>query len=52
MDLESRTIGRVTTRLVPFLIVCCFVPYLDRVLLRHDRGLERAPSGTTAALAG
>jgi ACS family tartrate transporter-like MFS transporter len=31
MDLETRTIARVTTRLVPFLIVCYFVAYLDRV---------------------
>lgn len=30
-DLERRTIARVTTRLVPFLIVCYFVAYLDRV---------------------
>jgi D-galactonate transporter len=31
MDLETRTIARVTMRLVPFLIVCYFVAYLDRV---------------------
>ncbi len=31
MDLEARTIARVTMRLVPFLIVCYFVAYLDRV---------------------
>jgi len=31
MELETRTIARVTTRLVPFLIVCYFVAYLDRV---------------------
>ncbi len=31
MDLEQRTIMRVTTRLIPFLIVCYFVAYLDRV---------------------
>ena len=31
MSLETRTIARVTTRLVPFLIVCYFVAYLDRV---------------------
>src|SRR5881397_547861 len=29
--LEHRTIAKVTTRLVPFLIVCYFVAYLDRV---------------------
>ena len=31
MDLESRTIRRVTMRLVPFLVLCYFVAYLDRV---------------------
>ncbi|MDR3096728.1 MAG: MFS transporter [Paraburkholderia sp.] len=31
MDLEARTMRRVMSRLVPFLIVCYFVAYLDRV---------------------
>ena len=31
MELESRTLGRVTMRLVPFLILCYFIAYLDRV---------------------
>ncbi len=31
MDVESRTMRRVTMRLVPFLILCYFVSYLDRV---------------------
>lgn len=31
MDLETSTLARVTTRLVPFLILCYFVAYLDRV---------------------
>ncbi|CAG9220911.1 Putative tartrate transporter [Paraburkholderia tropica] len=31
MDLETRTMTRVTARLVPFLIVCYFIAYLDRV---------------------
>ena len=30
-DLETRTIRRVSRRLIPFLIVCYFVAYLDRV---------------------
>jgi MFS transporter, ACS family, tartrate transporter len=30
-ELESRTIARVSARLVPFLITCYFVAYLDRV---------------------
>ncbi|MEX3964541.1 MFS transporter [Paraburkholderia sp. EG286B] len=31
MELETRTMARVMARLVPFLIVCYFVAYLDRV---------------------
>jgi len=31
MDLEARTLHRVTIRLVPFLILCYFIAYLDRV---------------------
>ena len=31
MELEKRTLSRVTLRLVPFLIVCYFIAYLDRV---------------------
>ena len=31
MDIEAQTLRRVTTRLVPFLILCYFVGYLDRV---------------------
>ena len=30
-DLEQRTMSRVALRLIPFLIVCYFVAYLDRV---------------------
>src|SRR5262245_55614953 len=30
-DLEARTIARATVRLVPFLVLCFFVAYLDRV---------------------
>lgn len=30
-DVEVQTIARVTTRLVPFLILCYFIAYLDRV---------------------
>ena len=31
MDLETRAIGKIMWRLIPFLIVCYFVAYLDRV---------------------
>ena len=47
MDLEARTIAVVTRRLVPFLIVCYFVAYLDRVnvgfaalTMNKDLGLD------------
>jgi MFS transporter, ACS family, tartrate transporter len=29
--LEQRTIGKVSMRLIPFLVICYFVAYLDRV---------------------
>jgi hypothetical protein len=31
LDLERRVIGKVMRRLIPFLILCYFVAYLDRV---------------------
>ncbi|RZF27545.1 MULTISPECIES: MFS transporter [unclassified Paraburkholderia] len=31
MDLEARTLHRVTMRLIPFLMLCYFIAYLDRV---------------------
>src|SRR5215472_18598688 len=31
LDMERRVIGKVSQRLVPFLILCYFVAYLDRV---------------------
>ena len=31
LEIETRTIGKVTRRLIPFLIICYFVAYLDRV---------------------
>ena len=31
MEVEKRAIGKVMRRLIPFLIVCYFVAYLDRV---------------------
>jgi MFS transporter, ACS family, tartrate transporter len=30
---EVRTIAKVAKRLVPFLIVCYFIAYLDRVMI-------------------
>ncbi len=57
MDLETRTIARVTTRLVPFLIVCYFVAYLDRVnvgfaalTMNRDLGISQTAYGFGAGI--
>ena len=55
--LETRTIAKVTARLVPFLIVCYFVAYLDRVnvsfaalTMNKDLGLSAAAYGFGAGI--
>ena len=57
MDLEARTIRQVTLRLVPFLIVCYFVAYLDRVnvgfaalTMNKDLGLTQTEFGIGAGI--
>ncbi len=57
MDLEAETIRRVTIRLVPFLIVCYFVAYLDRVnvgfaalTMNKDLGLTSTEFGIGAGI--
>jgi len=57
MNLEARTIARVTTRLVPFLIVCYFVAYLDRVnvgfaalTMNRDLGISQTAYGFGAGI--
>ena len=57
MDLELRTIRRVTMRLVPFLVVCYFVAYLDRVnvgfaklTMSKDLGLSETAFGLGAGI--
>jgi D-galactonate transporter len=57
VNLEARTLGRVTTRLVPFLILCYFVAYLDRVnvgfaalQMNKDLGLSSAAFGFGAGI--
>ncbi len=57
MDLESRTIRRVTMRLVPFLVLCYFVAYLDRVnvgfaklTMSKDLGLSETAFGLGAGI--
>ena len=55
--LEQRTIARVTARIVPFLIVCYFVAYLDRVnvgfaalTMNKALGLDAAAFGLGAGI--
>src|SRR6267154_957538 len=54
---EVRTIGKVTRRLVPFLIACYFVAYLDRVnvgfaalQMNQDLGLSQTAFGFGAGI--
>src|SRR5579872_5921154 len=56
-EIESRTIGRVSARLVPFLILCYFVAYLDRVnvgfaalTMNKDLGLTASAFGFGAGI--
>ena len=56
-NVEKRTIGKVTRRLIPFLIVCYFVAYLDRVNIGFAKlqmnevlGLSEAAFGFGAGL--
>jgi len=56
-SLEQRTIAKVTSRLVPFLVLCYFVAYLDRVnvgfaalTMNGDLGLSSAAFGFGAGI--
>ena len=56
-NVEPRTIAKVTTRLVPFLVVCYFVAYLDRVnvgfaalTMNEDLGLSQTAYGFGAGI--
>ena len=56
-EVEVRTIAKVTRRLVPFLIVCYFVAYLDRVnvgfaalTMNQDLGLSQTAFGFGAGI--
>src|SRR5919199_604753 len=56
-DLETSTIARVSTRFVPFLIVCYFVAYLDRVnvgfaalTMNKDLGISATAFGLGAGV--
>ena len=57
MDVEARTIKRVTWRLMPFLMLCYFVAYLDRVnvgfaalRMNQDLGLTETVFGFGAGI--
>ena len=57
MELEQQTLKRVTVRLVPFLIVCYFIAYLDRVnvgfaalTMNRDLGLSQTAFGLGAGV--
>ncbi len=57
MELENQTLRRVTIRLVPFLIVCYFIAYLDRVnvgfaalTMNRDLGLSQTAYGLGAGI--
>ena len=52
LDIEKRTISKVTARLVPFLILCYFVAYLDRVNVSFAGLTMRQDLGLTAAMFG
>lgn len=52
MDIETRTIARVTARLVPFLIVCYFIAYLDRVNVGFAALTMNADLGISASAYG
>ena len=57
LELERRTIGKLSARLVPFLIICYFVAYLDRVnvsfaalTMNQDLGLSATAYGLGAGI--
>jgi D-galactonate transporter len=51
-SIEARTMRRVTWRLVPFLIVCYFVAYLDRVNIGFAQIAMKDDLGISATLFG
>ena len=51
-NLEARTIGKVSRRLIPFLIICYFVAYLDRVNVGFAALTMNTALGLTATMFG
>ena len=53
MDIvETRTIGKVSARLIPYLIVCYFIAYLDRVNVGFAALTMNKELGLTATMFG
>src|ERR1700761_94132 len=51
-SIEARTIGKVTSRLVPYLILCYFIAYLDRVNVGFAALTMNKALGLTATMFG
>ncbi len=51
-DIETRTLARVSARLIPFLILCYFVAYLDRVNVGFAALTMNKELGLTASMFG
>ncbi len=51
-DVEKRTIGKIMRRLIPFLILCYFVAYLDRVNVGFAKLHMNAALGISEAVYG
>jgi sugar phosphate permease len=51
-DIESKTMSKVTWRLVPFLMLCYFIAYLDRVNIGFAGATMRADLNLSATAFG
>ncbi len=51
-SLEARTMGKVSARLVPYLILCYFIAYLDRVNVGFAALTMNKALGLTATMFG
>ena len=51
-NLEARTIGKVSARLIPFLMICYFIAYLDRVNVGFAALIMNKSLGLTATMFG
>jgi len=51
-NIEARTIGKVSSRLVPYLVLCYFIAYLDRVNVGFAALTMNKALGLTATMFG